>query len=320
MVKATINPKKPTLTSIITIIIVVLIGILGGSLTTNIVRDSNGDFGITIEAPALELAEGQAPAIIENEDGTTEAVEVPTVEIVDNGKQIEQEDAQGAWHDTTTPQAYRDSVYGQCLNNAYGAQCFSLASDFWSNYAGRALSSCGTGAAKGTTNCWEYNAGDEFVMIWDASQIQTGDWVVFSGGQYGHIGMAMGDHNNGYVTLLGQNQGGPKCPLGGAAANIINKSTKDFIGAFRPKSYIKVEPTPEIPISGCLLWHVQRGDTMGKIMMDCEGTIHYGEIMNEYAKTWYSLIVKPGQSVYEGWTTGSHYGLYAGDDIEHRTQ
>jgi hypothetical protein len=57
---------------------------------------------------------------------------------------------------------------------------------------------------------------------------------------------------------------------------------------------------------------------MSKIMMDCEGTIQYGEVMNEYAKTWYSLIYKPNQSVYDGWNSPSGVGLYAGDDIEHR--
>ena len=127
----------------------------------------------------------------------------------------------------------------------------------------------------------------------------------------------MGSYNNGYISLLGQNQGGSACEGGGSSTNIINISLKSFVGAFRPKTYIKPEPTP-IPVSGCVLWHVERGDTMSKIMMECEGTIKYGEIMNEYAKTWYSLIYKPGQSVYDGWNSKSGVGLYAGDDIEHR--
>ena len=95
---------------------------------------------------------------------------------------------------------------------------------------------------------------------------------------------------------------------------------KNFGGAFRPKSYIKPEPTPEpiIPISGCVNWYVEHGDTMSKIMLECENTVVYGEPMNEYAKTWYSIIFKPGQSVYEGWQSETGVGLYTGDEIEHR--
>ena len=118
---------------------------------------------------------------------------------------------------------------------------------FWVNYARRTLLTCGTGAAKGTIadGCWQKNAGNDFVMIWDAKKIQAGDIAVFSTGQWGHIGMAMGDYNNGYFTLLGQNQGGNACPGGGSSTNIINISSRDFIGAFRPKIYIKPEPKPE---------------------------------------------------------------------------
>ena len=78
-------------------------------------------------------------------------------------------------------------------------------------------------------------------------------------------------------------------------------------------------PTPEpTPVSSCSLINVVKGDTMGAIMKRCEGYVVYGEAMNEYAKTWYSTIVKPGQSVYEGWTSGTGVGLYAGDTIERR--
>lgn len=83
------------------------------------------------------------------------------------------------------------------------------------------------------------------------------------------------------------------------------------------------EPTPEpepIPVSGCTNWKVKAGDTMSQIMLDCEGTVVYGQAMNDYAKSWYSLVYKPGQSVYEGWISGTGVGLYAGDEIEHITK
>jgi hypothetical protein len=137
--------------------------------------------------------------------------------------------------------------------------------------------------------------------------------------------MAMGTYNNGYIALLGENQGGTPCEGGGSAFNIINISLSSFKGAFRPKIYIKPDPSPlpipeEIPISGCKDWWVEYGDTMSKIMLDCEGTIHYGEPMNQYARSWYSTIIKPDQSVYDGWNSPSGVGLYADDLIEHRTK
>lgn len=226
--------------------------------------------------------------------------------------------------DVSSPQAFANDVLGKCINvdNFAGSQCWDEMDVFFENYAKHPLYTCGTGAAKGTIadGCWQKNAGDEFVMIWNPAEIQAGDIAVYSTGQWGHIGMAMGGYNNGYFTLLGQNQGGAPCPGGGAAGNIINLSTRDFIGAFRPKAYIKPAPAPEpIPISNCVQWHVERGDTMSKIMLECEGTVVYGEPMNAYARTWYSLVYKPGQSVYDGWQSQTGVGLYAGDDIEHRT-
>lgn len=261
---------------------------------------------------------------------TVESVESsnPVAETEDNECGDNEECGRGATYPSlniSSPQAFANDVLGKCIDvdGHYGAQCWDLASAYFLNYAGRILTTCGTGSAKGTIadGCWQKNAGNEFTMVWDKTQIQPGDIAVYSSGQWGHIGMAMGTYNNGYFTLLGQNQGGKPCNGGGSSANIINLSTKDFIGAFRPNIYIKTEPeTPSLPVSNCVLWHVQRGDTMSKIMMECEGTIKYGEIMNEYAKTWYSLVIKPGQSVYDGWTSPSGVGLYEHDDIEHRVK
>lgn len=76
-------------------------------------------------------------------------------------------------------------------------------------------------------------------------------------------------------------------------------------------------PTPE-PVSSCKVINVVAGDTLGAIMKRCEGKVEWGEAMNEYARSWYSMVVKPGQSVYQGWISGSGVGLFAGDTIEHR--
>lgn len=76
-------------------------------------------------------------------------------------------------------------------------------------------------------------------------------------------------------------------------------------------------PTPE-HVSDCKTWRVQKGDTMGKIMKACKGYVQYGQAMNNYAKTWYSTIIKPGQSVYDGWASQSGVGLFVGDIIDNR--
>ena len=307
------------------VIVTLILGLLGGNAMNLAIRPTEEVLEVT---QAIELSDEQVDAVITTEEGVEELVDVPTVENVETNQVIsddEPDEGLGAYHDTSTPQAYRDAVLGACtdVDGKYGAQCFDLASDFWKNYTGRWLSSCGTGAAKGTTNCWEQNAGDEFEMIWDKTQLQAGDWVVFDSGQYGHIGMAMGSYNNGYITLLGQNQGGKSCSGGGSTANIINISLASFKGAFRPKTYIKTEPTPEptvVPVSGCVEWAVKRGDTLSGIMLSCENTVVYGEAMDAYAKTWFSTIVKPGQSVYDGWHSASGVGLYYDDLITHKTE
>lgn len=322
--------KKFSPKQISTIFLIIVLAILAGcGVGVNIKTDVN-DGALTISAGfTMELAQEQIPALIETENGEEILDEnIVTIEEV-AGEQVAHECPEGEecgqgryiYAPTDSPVAFKDYVYGGCWNTDgyYGAMCWDLADLYFQNYAGRNFSTCGTGAAKGAWNCKEYNAGDEFELIYDPTALQAGDWVIFSSGQYGHVGMAVGGYNNGYVALLGQNQGGAPCDGGGSSANIINISLNSFVGAFRPKSYIKPEPAPEpIPISNCIEWHVLRGDTMGKIMLECEGTIVYGEAMDNYAKSWYSLVYKPGQSVYEGWHSKTGVGLYAGDDIEHR--
>lgn len=319
---------------ILYIIAIILSGLIGAGIDVAIRPTENG---ITVDASYnIEFSDVQMPAELENDQGEIVQDEnIPTVEEVDGGLFKDDFDADAGdkgWsetYDVSSPDAFKNDTLGKCIiaNNYYGAQCVSLVRTFWWSYADRDVSTCGTGMAKGMMNCADENAGDDFEIYWRDSldKIQAGDWLVFDGGMYGHVGMALGSNNNGYVALLGENQGGHSCGanVGGSATNIINISLKNLIGFYRPKAYIKPEPTPEptpepIPISGCVLWHVERGDTMSKIMMDCEGTIKYGEIMNEYAKTWYSLIYRPNQSVYDGWNSPSGVGLFAGDDIEHR--
>lgn len=291
----------------------------------------NGD--VTVETDfTMELSDEQVPTIIETAEGTIETIEAPTVEEVDGGKIEEcpegEECGQGAYVyvDVTSPQTIRATIEGNCIDidGAYGSQCYDTSAAVSENMTGRRLTTCGTGAASGMMNCWEQNAGDDYEVIWDPTQLQPGDILVSGGGKYGHTGVVLGYYNSGYIALLSTNQGGKSCPGGGSSANVINFSLKNFIGAYRWKNYIKPEPAPgpelPLPVSNCIQWHVERGDTMSKIMLECENTVKYGEAMNAYAKTWYSLVYKPSQSVYDGWHSKSGVGLYAGDDIEHRVK
>lgn len=303
---------------------------------------------VTEEATSaqLEFAEEQVPAVLEGDMGevieTTEyeGQKIPTVDEVDGGlfediitglSTVEGEYNDlgwSEWYPTDTPEAFRNATIGHCISagNRWGSQCVSLSRVYWWSYADRDVSTCGTGMAKGMMNCAAQNAGDDFIVYWAdmAGSIQSGDWLVFGGGQYGHVGMALGPVVNGYVALLGENQGGRACEGGGAATNIINMSVRQLIGYYRPVAYIKPEPEPEPTpepepvVEPCKVWNVKKGDTLGKIMKECEGKIKWGAAMNEYASHWYSTKFQKYLTVYDGWISYNGVGLFAGDIIEYR--
>lgn len=225
-------------------------------------------------------------------DGET----IPTVEEVDStGPQVNPENetptdcpegeecGRGAAYpyvDTSTPQAFLNATLGGCydVDGYFNEQCWDYAALFFLNYAGRTFYTCGTGAAKGAfaDGCWQKNAGNEFVFITNPAELQPGDIVGFNNGTFGHVGMATGYYNNGYITLQGQNQGGGLCPGStmGARTNIINISLRSFAGAFRPKTYIpkpQPQPSPEpapvpSPAEDTITYVVKRGDTLGAIL------------------------------------------------------
>ena len=329
--------KKTIVESILALIGVMLIAIISGIVINVTIEDGKTKATIT-------YSQDKEPAMVIDDQGevveTTEidGEEIPTVEEVDGGmfedkdtgvSTIDGEYEDLGWSETynvSSPEAFKNDTLGKCIiaNNKFGAQCVSLARVFWWSYANRDVSTCGTGMAKGMMNCAEQNAGDDFLVFWGSNGAQAGDWLVFDGGQYGHVGMALGGVYNGYVALLGENQGGHSCGqgVGGAATNIINISVKNAIGYYRPKAYIKPdpvpEPTPEPVIDTCKVRNVVKGDTMAKIMKECTGEIKWGEAMNEYAGKWYSTKMVNGQSVFDGWASVRRVGLFAGDVIEYR--
>lgn len=223
-------------------------------------------------APSIEFSEETVPTVIETDEGELEIIEAPTVEEVDAPFQMielinnDEIGGLGAVYPVNTLAAFKESVIGKCINQDgyYGSQCWDLADALWENLAGRHLSTCGTGAAKGTLNCTSYNAGNEFEMIYDVAKVKSGDVVVFTNGVYGHIGIALAAPVNGYVSLLGTNQGGKACPGGGAVANIINISTKSFGGAFRPKAW---------NIDKRVFYYVKAGDNLTKIGLKYNKTV-----------------------------------------------
>lgn len=296
------------------------------------IPEATKQFNDEVQEAFITYAKEAVPTIITTADGKEETINAPTVEEVDAQNPIcpeGQECGKGAYiyAPTGTATEFKNYTINKCWNTDgyYGAQCWDLGDLFWQNYAKRNLSTCGTGAAKGAWNCRTQNAGNEFDLITNPRDLQLGDWVIFNNGQWGHVGMAMGSYNNGYIALLGQNQGGSACSGGGSSANIINISLSSFAGAFRPKTYVKPTPAPEPtptpspspePVSyDCNTINVVKGDTMGAIMKRCKGYVVWGSAMNEYASHWYSTKVKPGQSVLQGWQSITGYGLFAGDTI-----
>ena len=275
------------------------INIENGKIKSEIIYSQ--DFQAPEVTEGLEKVEyGQGEVKFEGET-------IPTVEEVDStGPQVNPEDedpeecpegeecGRGAAFpqvDVSTPQAFINATLGGCydIDGHYNEQCWDYAALFFLNYAGRTFYTCGTGAAKGAfaDGCWQKNAGNEFEFITDATRIQPGDIVGFNNGTYGHVGMATGYYNNGYVTLAGQNQGGGLCPGStmGARVNIINISLRSFAGAFRPKAYIKPEPTPPeptptpTPSGDKIKITVKKGDTLGQILRDAgfTGTRLFGD-------------------------------------------
>ena len=272
------------------LIVALVAAITGATITINVENSKTGStVEHSVEQTEPEVVEGvsdieygQGEIKIDGEEiKTVEAVEANgPVSDVNNAECPEGEECgRGASFpqlNISSPQAFANDTLGKCIDvdGYYGAQCWDLMAAFWLNYTGRTLYTCGTGAAKGTIQdgCWQKNAGNEFTMIWDKTKVQAGDIAVYSTGQWGHIGMAMGGFNNGYFALLGQNQGGAACAGGGAATNIINLSTRDFIGAFRPNIYVKPEPKPEPTPTPApenkITVTVKQGDTLGQILLN----------------------------------------------------
>lgn len=242
------------------------VAILAGLGVTGAIKLSENK--VTLE---IQYAENNMPVSIGEQGDLGEYTdEIPTVEAIDGGGRFQDmidpnntalyyEKGAIEEVDTSSPEAFKNSTLNRCIvaSNFFGAQCVSLARAFWWDYAGFDVSTCGTGLAKGMMECSEENARDKFKVIWNIDEIQEGTWIVLNGKTTGHVCMALSKVNNGYVTCLGENQGGIPCEygVGGAGTNIININVKNFIGGYTPLSYIPTptpspEPAPSAPDTG----------------------------------------------------------------------
>lgn len=149
-----------------------------------------------------------------------------------------------AWRTATNGNGYD-------VDNSYGCQCWDLAAEFWYNvgFPQGYPTTAGTHAAYGVWDDRVQNAGDEFDLILDKTQIKTGDIIVFNyftGNPYGHIGFADEDYNGtDNLQILSENNGGTPDPAGGAYTNINNYNLAYFRGAFRYHGWIQPSPTPD---------------------------------------------------------------------------
>lgn len=239
----------------------VILGALAVALVIGGISVKLNEGKIEIDLPTYTMSEEQLEPLYEGDLGEIDE-DVITIEEIDGGGLFKDElnAATGEEDfyyelgaiedvDTSSAMAFKNTTMGRCIvaNNYYGAQCVSLARAFWWSYAGYDVSTCGTGLAKGMMNCAEENARDKFKVIWNTDEIQEGTWLVFDGTTTGHICMALSKVKNGYVSCLGENQGGRICGngIGGSATNIVNINVKNFIGGYTPLDYLEPEPEPE---------------------------------------------------------------------------
>lgn len=274
--------------AISTLIIIVCTAALsllaGATINMAISPQDDSTMEVTIDSKySLEVSESQSEASV---DVAGKTIDVITVEEVDGGAIPTENDGKteeelnlgrGEWYDTTTPESFLATTYGKCINLDHwaGSQCVDYFAAFNYQENGYWLNTCGTGAARGLWDCRQENSRGNYQLIDDPVKLQPGDWAVFDGGVYGHVGMVYGYYDNGYILLAGENQGGPACEGGGAAVNVINMSLSSFRGAFRPNKWVIPEPEPE-PVINDTVYHYVDGDTFGQVILNLGLASEYG--------------------------------------------
>ena len=164
-----------------------------------------------------------------------------------------------------------DSTIGKKydMDGAYGAQCWDYGDYFWLTQVNRALSTGGTGCARG---CWtvasarKANAGKEFELVTDPYKLKYGDWVILNCGAYGHVGIVVAiNKGKGTVTLQSQNQGIIRTKV-----TQVTFKMNSFLGAFRYKAFWTSSNTKK---SSSFIYTVKKGDTLGAIATKYKTTV-----------------------------------------------
>ena len=156
-------------------------------------------------------------------------------------------------HDTYATWKLNTLGHEYGLEGFYGCQCWDYASLFWRN-VGFPVGYPQTGFNHYASECWTQNrlinAGGEFDLIYNKTDIKTGDVIVLDGNSSnppGHIAFADEDYSNpNSIMAIGQNQGGTPLPGGGTAVTRNSLGLDLFLGAFRFKAWHTTPPTPPV--------------------------------------------------------------------------
>lgn len=138
---------------------------------------------------------------------------------------------------------------GYDVDGYYGYQCWDLCAELWQNIGfggGYPL----TGPNHSAEECWTVsrnaNAGNDFTLIYNISDLKRGDVIVLGSSPLsstGHIAFCDEDYNGNTMNLLGQNQVNPNFTTG-HIPTVTNVSITAFLGAFRYHGWS--QPTPII--------------------------------------------------------------------------
>jgi hypothetical protein len=212
--------------------------------------------------------------------------------------------------DVSIPEAFKNAVIGKSFNEGFGIQCVAGFKEFQYSISGKIIATS-TGGASGYAKQQEQFGAISMRWHAGANGLQDGDWIIFGSGAYGHVAMYINEQ------ILGQNQSGGDIYAGSPFSIKPLSTGGQILGYYRwdewnkPVPQPEPEPAPTPQPDKCAVWHLQRGDTLGNIQLECEGHIDWSHI-GEYAATWQQ---ENGQTVYEGWQSPSHVGLHAGQDI-----
>lgn len=157
---------------------------------------------------------------------------------------------------TGTYEVFKAATLGNYydIDGVFGAQCVDLGKLLWGNI-GYPLPYLKTGPEGYAYEIWtvsrEWNAGTDFTLIYNLSDVKKGDMIIIGptsvNGGAGHNAFADEDYTGGNtMLLLGQNQVDPS-PTVGHATTLTRLNVSAFLGAFRYKVWDGSSPEPSDP-------------------------------------------------------------------------